>query len=131
MAVARILLIEPDRTVREVVAHVLRESGHVVDEVMDSAAVLAALRVQQYEVLLLDASVQAHEAVHFARNAGVGGRFALVVMSTIGLPQLDRIAAVTRICGVLHKPFRITELDARVRRALACVQGARDGLLSA
>ena len=51
---ARVLVVDDDRTVREVVASYLRAAGHEVDEADDGVAGLAQMRKQAADLVVLD-----------------------------------------------------------------------------
>ena len=50
----RVLLVEDDRMIGEVVEHALKDASYAVDWVRDGVAASTALETQHYDVVLLD-----------------------------------------------------------------------------
>ena len=112
----RILLVEDDRMIGEALQGSLRDSAHAVDWVPDAEAAWSALRLQAYDVVLLDLGLPGQDGLLLLRRIRAGGRSEPVIVVTA------RDALESRVDGLdagaddyLVKPFEMPELQARMR----------------
>jgi len=111
-----ILLVEDDRMIGEALQGSLRDSAHAVDWVPDAEAAWSALRLQAYDVVLLDLGLPGQDGLLLLRRIRAGGRSEPVIVVTA------RDALESRVDGLdagaddyLVKPFEMPELQARMR----------------
>jgi len=118
----RVLVVEDEPTVAQLIADVLREEGHVVETVLDSREGLERLSRQEYDLVICD-----------LKMPHLDGRAIYRALVRAGSPLQHRIVFVTGdtltphtlefldTCGLpyLAKPFLVEELKAAVRRALS------------
>jgi DNA-binding response OmpR family regulator len=115
----RLLIVEDNLRLQELVAEVLRNAGHQVDAVATSAQLLASARAIHYDLLVVDLMLpdgDGLDAIHTLRRE----RFStpILVMTARGSVE-DRIAALDAGADdYVIKPFDHSELLARVRALL-------------
>lgn len=105
------LLVEDDADLRSMVAEVLRDAGHTVDEAPDGRAGLAMLEARAGPCLvLLDWRLRDMGGEEFLAtlSSGLRGRFPVVLLSGGSIPRAveDRSGVV----GTLRKPVSIETL---------------------
>ncbi|MDE2604688.1 MAG: response regulator transcription factor [Burkholderiales bacterium] len=131
----RILLVEDDAVLREVMLRRLRESGHRVDEAASMEQADHLWRVQAFDVVLLDLNLPLSERAH----AGLGSGLALLRAArargdrTPVLVLTARNRTDERIAGLnagaddyLGKPFDLGEVEARLRALVRRAAGSED-----
>jgi two-component system response regulator RegX3 len=114
----RVLLVDDDPGVRDVVAFTLRRDGFEVDEERDGAAALEAARSSGYDVVILDVMLPELSGTDVCR--------ALRAESDVPILMLTaRDAEIDRVLGLelgaddyVTKPFSTAELLSRVRAIL-------------
>ena len=112
----RILLVEDDASLSEVVRRLLHQEGHVVDVADSLRMAKAAITDHPYEVVLLDRMLPDGEGtalIFHARDAGVRTRF--LILSALGDIQ-ERVEGLDLGADdYVVKPFEPDELCARIR----------------
>jgi two-component system cell cycle response regulator len=118
----RILVVEDDNVLREVLRSLLEEHGYEVEGVASAAEAVRAARENPPALLLLDLGLPDQDGLTVAGELGHDRR-------TAGTPVLllsghEDLAARFRICrdlpgDFLRKPYRAEELLTRVERCLA------------
>lgn len=112
----RLLLVEDDAMIGEAVQGLLRAEGHAVDWVRDGLQADAALRAQQYDLVLLDLGLPGRDGLDVLRALRARGDRSPVLIATA------RDAVAQRVQGLdagaddyLLKPYDLDELLARIR----------------
>jgi CheY-like chemotaxis protein len=108
--VKRVLLVEDDDAVAEVVELVLHESGYVVDRVSNVADALVSVQSEAPATVLLDLTLPGTSGISFLRACRETPTLAdlpIVLMSGTQLPPLDDGLAPD---AILTKPFDIDHL---------------------
>ena len=126
----RILLVEDDPMIGESIRDGLRPDGFAVDWLREGNSVAAALRAQEYALLILDLGLPGSsglEVLRVLRNQGI----AIPVMIITA-----RDAVADRVIGLdagaddyLTKPFDLNELSARIRALLRRRAGRTESLI--
>jgi CheY-like chemotaxis protein len=112
----RVLVVDDDRGIREMLASVLRHRGLTVDEASDGAAALDLLRDNQYAVILLDLLMPVADGFAVLKGLEADDVNAPPVVLVItgaerrALEELDS----QRVHGVVRKPFDTEELASLV-----------------
>lgn len=124
---ARILVVEDEPTVLQLIADVLREEGYGVDTVADSRQGLELARMHRYELLICDLRMPHLDGRGFygelAREQNpLQHRLIFVTGDTLASKTVDFL----RSCGLpyLAKPFLVEELKDVVARRLEKAEGA-------
>ena len=106
----RVLLVEDDEAVAEIVGLILHESGYVVDRVSTVADALVSVQSEPPAAVLLDLSLPGTSGLSFLRECRQSPTLAgvpIVLMSGTPLPPLEEGLAPDAILG---KPFDIDYL---------------------
>ena len=138
----RILLVEDDAVLREVMQRSLQDAGHRVDTAPHIEDARHYWRVQPYDAVLLDLNLPAHgrqdsvmgTGLDLLREARARGDQTPVLVLTARNRTEERIAGLDAGADdYLGKPFDLTEVEARlralVRRSLGAAEVTRVGQL--
>jgi DNA-binding NtrC family response regulator len=118
---ARILITEPDRAIREFIAGILTEFGHDVvpsDNVVEAEVWLATSPI---DVLVTDLVLRGEDGVALSRKCSALGIPTVTLAGQDFLP--DQGAQGSRLPTLLDKPFRFSDLQ-RVLHAIDTAQSA-------
>ncbi|MDA8379759.1 MAG: response regulator transcription factor [Actinomycetota bacterium] len=112
----RILVAEDDAALRSVLERGLREHGYVVDAVADGDWALMLLRLNEYEVAVIDWRMPKVSGLDVVRALRRGGNPLPVLMLTARDTPSDRVTGLDEGADdYLVKPFDFSELLARLR----------------
>ncbi|HYS55301.1 MAG TPA: response regulator [Thermoanaerobaculia bacterium] len=115
----RVLIVDDDATIRELLGSVLRRRDLIVDEATDGAEALVLLRENSYSVVLLDLLMPNVDGFGVIENLGSAISSPVVLVITGADRALLRKLDPRRIHGVVNKPFDTEELAALV---VACAE---------
>jgi two-component system response regulator MprA len=128
---ARVLVAEDDRGVRESLVRALRFEGYDVEAVHDGARALEAVGDRLPDVVILDVMMPYVDGLTVCRQLRDRHRALPILMLTARHEVRDRVAGLDAGADdYLVKPYAMSELAARVRALLrrTSVSGARDVL---
>ena len=115
---ARILVVDDDPTVAEVVVRYLRRDGYAVDTAGDGLAALAQVQEAPPDLVVLDLMLPGLDGLEVCRRIRASSALPIIMLTA-------RAEAVNRIAGLelgaddyLAKPFSPRELVARVKAVL-------------
>ncbi len=115
----RVLLIEDDRDIAELVQLHLRDEGYEVDYHSDGSDGLAAAKGASYDLLVLDLMLPGTDGLTICRELRGSGSYLPILMLTAKSSELDRVLGLELGADdYLTKPFSIRELVARVKALL-------------
>lgn len=116
---ARVLLVEDDRSLAEMLTEILRSADYLVDTARDGQSGLHFGLTRSYDVIVLDRSLPAIEGLDLlGRLRSRGVVTPVLVLSALGLPR-DRVDGLDAGAeDYLTKPFDVDELLARLRALL-------------
>jgi DNA-binding response OmpR family regulator len=119
----RVLVVEDDRTVSEVVARYLRREGYAVEEVADgSLAVERALRSLP-DLVVVDLMIPGLDGLEVCRRLRLAAPIPVIMLTAKG-DEADRIAGLELGADdYVSKPFSPRELMARIRSVLRRARG--------
>lgn len=131
----RILLIEDDPTLRDVMSQKLVDTGNRVDTAGDLATAHHLWTVQAFDVVLLDLNLPESAKANAPMSSGLnvlrqvrakGDRTPVLILSARNRTE-ERIAGLDAGADdYLGKPFELNEVEARLRAILRRSQGAED-----
>jgi DNA-binding response OmpR family regulator len=128
-APARLLVVEDDDALRELVSGRLREAGYEVESVADGGAALAAAAGAEPDLVLLDVMLPGVDGVEVTRRLRADYPLLPIVMLTARTDELDRVVGLeVGADDYVTKPFGMPELVARVRAALRRQRTVRERL---
>ncbi|HEV3096928.1 MAG TPA: response regulator transcription factor [Candidatus Dormibacteraeota bacterium] len=119
---ARILVIEDDRALRQVLVSALESGGYQVEQAADGAAGVQAVRTKAFEVVLLDIGLPFVDGWQVLSTLE-GRRIPSVIVISARGDQADKVRALDMGADdYLAKPFGSDELLARLRAVLRRAQ---------
>ncbi|MEI2807216.1 MAG: response regulator transcription factor [Albidovulum sp.] len=115
----RILVIEDQRDIAELIALHLRDLGHRVDCVHDGSSGYEGARSGRYDLIVLDVMLPGRDGLDIVRALRSDKVATPVLMLTARSTEIDRVLGLELGADdYLTKPFSIPELQARVRAML-------------
>ena len=120
----RILVVEDDLSIRQLIPIALRDSGYYVDAAEDGAAGWEALQAGNYDLLITDNTmpkVSGVELVKMLRSARM--TLPVVMVSGNSLEALNRDSSL-QLAATLLKPFSMDELLGTVEKVLRATEEA-------
>jgi len=115
----RLLVVEDDPPLRDVVVRGLREEGYAVDAVEDGESALEQLSINPYDAVVLDLMIPRIDGFEVCRRMRAEGSTVPVLMLTARDAVDDRIIGLDAGADdYLIKPFAFGELLARLRALL-------------
>jgi two-component system copper resistance phosphate regulon response regulator CusR len=115
----RLLVVEDDSRLSEVLIRGLREEGYAVDSARDGQSAIAQLFVNSYDAVVLDVMIPPPDGFEVCRQLRVAGSSTAVLMLTARDAVDDRIHGLdVGADDYLVKPFAFAELLARLRALL-------------
>jgi DNA-binding response OmpR family regulator len=127
----KLLVVEDERRLADVLAVGLREAGYTVDVALDGNEGLALALTGEYDVLILDWMLPRRDGLELCREVRRREIDSAVLMLTARDTLEDKIQGLD--CGAddyLTKPFQFPELLARVRSLLRRSSRARGRVLT-
>jgi DNA-binding response OmpR family regulator len=116
---ARVMVVDDDLTVREVVVPYLRAAGYDVGEAADGESALADLRDQRAELVVLDLMLPGIDGLEVCRRIRAKGDDVPVIMLTALGSETDRVVGLEHGADdYVTKPFSPRELVLRVDSVL-------------
>ena len=127
----RILIIDDDARLRELLLRYLGEQGFAAKAVADGSALDKALLLNRYHLLVLDLMLPGEDGLAILRRLRGAGENVPVILLTAKGDEIDRIVGLEMGADdYLSKPFNPRELVARInavlRRKGALPAGAPD-----
>ncbi len=112
----RLLLVEDDQMVGQAVCAGLRQDGFAIDWVTDGEQATTALRVETFDLVLLDLGLPGKSGIEVLRSLRSRGAQHPVIILTARDAVADRIAGLDAGADdYVIKPFDLDELAARIR----------------
>jgi len=128
----KILIVDDEIGIRELLSEILRDEGHDVELVANAAAARAARAAARPDLVLLDIWMPDTDGITLLKEWAGSGQLTMPVVMMSGHATIDTAVEATRIGALdfLEKPIGMQKLLATVKQALE--RGARqaDGGLS-
>ena len=126
MTDARVLLVEDDADLADLLALHLGEAGYAVEPVADGALALQRALADPFDVVVLDLMLPGIDGVEVCRRLRASGRTVPVLMLTARGSETDRVLGLeTGADDYVPKPFSVREVLARVAALLRRVEFER------
>jgi two-component system OmpR family response regulator len=120
----RLLVVDDEDDIREMLADYLGSYGFDVDTVADGAAMRAIMAAHSYDLVLLDLGLPGEDGLSLARELRSLPSLGIIIVTGRGQP-VDRIIGLeVGADDYVAKPFELRELLARVRSVLRRVKAA-------
>jgi len=119
MSADRVLVVDDDAQIREILKKFLVQSGYQVDEQEDGDAAWESLRRNEHSVCLLDLNLPRQSGLEILEKTGKEPDFLTSVIVMTGQTDLGTIVNIMRAGAedYLQKPFNMAELKIAVDRA--------------
>jgi DNA-binding response OmpR family regulator len=115
---ARVLVVDDDHTVREVVVSYLRAHDHDVLEAADGESALATMRDRPADLVVLDLMLPGIDGIEVCRRLREAGDVPVVMLTALG-EETDRVMGLeVGADDYVTKPFSPRELALRVDSVL-------------
>ena len=112
----RLLVVEDDARLADVLMRGLREAGYAVDSVRDGKSALYQLTINYYDAVILDVMIPPPDGLEVCRQMRTAGLSTPVLMLTARDALDDRVHGLDAGADdYLVKPFAFEELLARIR----------------
>jgi DNA-binding response OmpR family regulator len=112
----RVLVVEDDREIAQLVRLHLLDLGCQVDLADDGAAGLARARAGSYDLVILDLMLPSMDGLEICKALRAGANYLPILMTTSKASELDRVLGLELGADdYLTKPFSVVELMARVK----------------
>jgi two-component system, cell cycle response regulator CpdR len=122
-AMAKLLIVEDDESVRTLAARALERAGHMIDIAADGAQGLALIHAARggYDLVVSDIRMPGMDGIQMAKAAASLFPAMKILLMTGYADQRERAEELNGvIVDVVQKPFTLAEIRARVEQALAC-----------
>ena len=115
----RLLLVEDDAKLADMVARSLREQGYAVDIAADGNRAESQARINEYDGIVLDIGLPGRDGLQVSQALRKAGKRVPILMLTARDAVRDRVAGLDAGADdYLTKPFALEELHARLRALL-------------
>lgn len=115
----RLLLVEDDTKLSDMLARSLREQGYAVDVSYDGSDAVYQASVNEYDALILDVNLPKVSGIEVSRTLRAKGHATPILMLTARDSLNDRVTGLDAGADdYLVKPFELDELYARLRALL-------------
>lgn len=116
---AKILLVEDDGDLANLIVNILSVERHTIDVVGDGQTAIAQLRLSKYEVIILDWMLPGASGMDVCREyRGKGGSTPILMLTSKSSPEEKETGLDAGADDYLTKPFNAKELAARIRALL-------------
>jgi DNA-binding response OmpR family regulator len=117
----RILVVDDDRELANLLAFALRRQGYVVEVATNGRDALERVRRTRFDIALVDWHMPIMDGAAFVRESRreLGTNVGLVVLMS-GKPGAAALAQDLEVAAVVEKPFRLQELQALLERLVGC-----------
>jgi two-component system, OmpR family, phosphate regulon response regulator OmpR len=123
---SRILVVDDDMRLRDLLLRYLSEQGFTVDAAHDAASMDRMLAAKSYEIIVLDLMLPGEDGLSICRRLRAAKSDVPIIMLTAKGDDVERIIGLEMGADdYLPKPFEPRELLARLRSILRRTKGER------
>jgi DNA-binding response OmpR family regulator len=120
----RVLVVEDDSNVRELLVHHLKENGFMVSDTLDGSRGLELALSDSYDLVILDVALPGKDGMEICRQMRSKGVGAAVIMLTTRGEEIDKILGLELGADdYMTKPFSPREVIARAKAVLRRTTG--------
>jgi CheY-like chemotaxis protein len=115
----RVLVVEDDAPIREVVKTILKHAGYIIDEAADGEEALKKVKADHYGAIVLDLmlpKISGYEVLDYLTRERPNSK-CVVIISAAATREIDQ-ADPTVVKAVLRKPFDLQDLVGAVDRCV-------------
>ena len=122
-ATPKVLIVDDDPEIRDIVAHVLTSHGWQVEEAADGAGLAACLRQAAPDLILLDIRLPDQDGLSLAQRLRSQSDIPIIMLTGLG-GETDRIVGLEiGADDYVVKPFNPRELVARIKAVMRRARG--------
>ena len=123
---AKILIVDDEVGIRELLSEILRDEGHDIILAENAGAARAARNAARPDLVLLDIWMPDTDGVSLLKEWSANGQLTMPVVMMSGHGTIDTAVEATRIGAMefLEKPIALQKLLAAVKRGLARIKPA-------
>jgi len=130
LRVSKLMIVEDDRELRDVLSALLLASGYEISAHADATAALDAASLEPFDLAIIDWNLPGMSGVELIGQLRQGSRDLPILIITARLALADRVAGLdSGADDYLIKPFQMQELEARVRALLRRKPSSRTSLI--
>lgn len=119
MDMARILVVDNDSDMCQLISEILKEEGHSVDIAYDGGAALESIRTTAYDLVILDYKLPGIGGIKVLEDArGIRTTLQAVMISAYGNAAVKSRAKELSAYAFLDKPFDMAALARVVKEAI-------------
>jgi adenylate cyclase len=115
---ATILVVEDDRSNRELISKFLRQEGHVVVEASDGAKALEMLQALTFDLVITDFVLPKMNGIRFVEQLHTLQPRMPIILVTGYLSAISGNRLLEDTAEILTKPFQLNDLRSAVQRLL-------------
>ncbi len=125
MSQARILVVDDEPDIRQLMRDILEDEGYTVELAENGETARAAFAAQQPDLVLLDIWMPDVDGISLLKEWSESGRLDCPVVMISGHGTLETAVEATRLgaCDFVQKPLSLAKLLATVRQALSSQTG--------
>jgi two-component system, OmpR family, response regulator MtrA len=122
----RLLVVDDDRSIREIMQMSLEEEGYIVDTAVDAEEALEAIRRNAPDLLVLDVMLPGMDGFELTREIRKSSSLPIILL-TAKTDTIDKVVGLeSGADDYVMKPFEMRELVARLRALLRRAQAEDD-----
>lgn len=127
MSPARLLVVEDDDDLRQILSQRFSESGYEVETAATGPGALEAVEAEVPDLVILDVMLPGLDGVEVCRRLRSEHPLLYILMLTARADELDRVVGLeVGADDYVTKPFSLQEVVARVRAALRRVRATQE-----
>lgn len=115
----RIIVVDDDETLRQNIAEILRENGHVIFHAATGTDALHILANEEIDLIMTDIFMPDMDGIELIRNIRLANDETRILAMSGYEGDVDylEIAGILGAAPILRKPFRQSEMLAAIRNA--------------